>query len=156
MARRLREEIQQRDPFESLEQEALLSVLRTADVLMQQITAVLKPFNLSHSQYNALRILRGAGADGLACQEVAERMITRDPDITRLLDRLEARGLVTRTRDQKDRRVVVARITPEGERLLEGLDQPIAEVDRQPLQHLGEQRLRTLIQLLELAREQGG
>jgi DNA-binding MarR family transcriptional regulator len=156
MAKRLRDEIQQDRSFESLEQEALLNVLRTADVLMQRLTAVLKPFNLSHSQYNVLRILRGAGADGLACQEVAERMITRDPDITRLLDRLEARGLVTRTRDQKDRRVVVARITPEGERLLDGLDQPIAEVDRQPLQHLGEQRLRTLIQLLELAREQGG
>ena len=155
MAKRLRDEIQQQKPFASLEQEALLSVLRTADVLMQRITAVLKPFNLSHSQYNALRILRGAGPDGLACQEVAERMITRDPDITRLLDRLEARGLVTRTRDQKDRRVVMARITPEGERLLAALDQPIAEVDRQPLQHLGEQRLRALIQLLELARERG-
>lgn len=156
MAKRLRDEVRQHKPFGSLEQEALLNVLRTADVLMQRLTAVLKPFNLSHSQYNVLRILRGAGADGLACQEVAERMITRDPDITRLLDRLEARGLVTRARDQKDRRVVVARIAPEGERLLEALDQPIAEVDRQPLQHLGEQRLRTLIQLLELAREQGG
>jgi DNA-binding MarR family transcriptional regulator len=156
MAKRLRHEIQQQRPFESLEQEALLGVLRTADVLMQRITAVLKPFNLSHSQYNALRILRGAGADGLACQEVAEHMITRDPDITRLLDRLEARGLVTRTRDQKDRRVVIVRITPEGERLLAALDRPIAEVDRQPLQHLGEQRLRALIQLLELAREPGG
>jgi DNA-binding MarR family transcriptional regulator len=156
MAKRLRDEIRQHKPFESLEQEALLNVLRTADVLMQRLTAVLKPFNLSHSQYNVLRILRGAGAEGLACQDVAERMITRDPDITRLLDRLEARGLVTRTRDQKDRRVVVARITPEGERLLEALDQPIAEVDRRPFQHLGEQRLRTLIQLLELARGQGG
>jgi DNA-binding MarR family transcriptional regulator len=156
MAKRLRDEIRQHKPFGSLEQEALLNVLRTADVLMQRLTAVLKPFNLSHSQYNVLRILRGAGADGLACQDVADRMITRDPDITRLLDRLEARGLVTRARDQKDRRVVVARITPEGERLLEALDQPIAEVDRRPLQHLGEQRLRTLIQLLELAREQGG
>ena len=155
MAKRLRGEIRQHKPFESLEQEALLNVLRTADVLMQRLTAVLKPFNLSHSQYNVLRILRGAGADGLACQDVAERMITRDPDITRLLDRLEARGLVTRARDQKDRRVVVARITPEGERLLEALDQPIAEVDRRPLQHLGEQRLRALIQLLELARERG-
>jgi DNA-binding MarR family transcriptional regulator len=156
MAKRLRDEIRQHKPFESLEEEALLNVLRTADVLIQRLTAVLKPFNLSHSQYNVLRILRGAGADGLACQDVAERMITRDPDVTRLLDRLEARGLVTRARDQKDRRVVVARITPEGERLLEALDQPIAEGDRQPLRHLGEQRLRTLIQLLELAREQGG
>ncbi len=122
---------------------------------MQEIVAVLKPFKLSHSQYNVLRILRGASPDGLACQEISERMISRDPDITRLLDRLEARDLVTRTRDQKDRRVVTARITPEGLRLLEELDKPIAEVDRYALQHLGEQRLRILIQLLELARERG-
>jgi MarR family transcriptional regulator, organic hydroperoxide resistance regulator len=155
MAAQLQSELMQQKPFESLEQEALLNVLRTADVLMQRIAAVLKPFKLSHSQYNVLRILRGAGPDGLACQEVAERMISRDPDITRLLDRLEVRGLVTRMRDQKDRRVVTVRITPEGLRLLEALDQPIAEVDRQPLQHLGEQRLRTLIKLLELARERG-
>jgi DNA-binding MarR family transcriptional regulator len=156
MVRQLREEIPQQKPFESLEQEAVLNVLHTADVLLQRITAVLKPFKLSHSQYNVLRILRGAGPEGLACREIGERMITRDPDITRLLDRLEARGLLTRTRDQKDRRVITARITPEGGRLLEALDQPIAEVDRQPLQHLGEQRLRTLIQLLELARDRGG
>jgi DNA-binding MarR family transcriptional regulator len=156
MSRRLREEIQQQKPFESLEQEAVLNVLHTADVLLQRITAVLKPFKLSHSQYNVLRILRGAGPEGLACREIGERMITRDPDITRLLDRLEARGLLTRTRDQKDRRVITARITSEGQRLLEALDQPIGEVDRQPLQHLGEQRLRTLIQLLELARNRGG
>jgi DNA-binding MarR family transcriptional regulator len=125
-------------------------------VLTQRIAAVLKPFKLSLSQYNVLRILRGAGPDGLACQEVAERMISRDPDITRLLDRLEARALVTRTRDQKDRRIVTVRLAPEGQRLLEALDTPITEVDRQPLQHLGEQRLRMLIQLLEAAREQGG
>jgi DNA-binding MarR family transcriptional regulator len=155
MVRRLREEIQQQRPFESLEQEAVLNVLRTADVLLQRITAVLKPFKLSHSQYNVLRILRGAGPEGLACRAIGERMITRDPDITRLLDRLEVRGLLTRTRDQKDRRVITARITAEGRRLLEELDQPIAEVDRQPLHHLGEQRLQTLIQLLELARARG-
>ena len=155
MARRLRDEIQQQRPFESLEQEAVLNVLRTADVLLQRIAAVLKPFKLSHSQYNVLRILRGAGPEGLACREISERMISRDPDITRLLDRLEARGLLTRTRDQKDRRVIMAHITPEGLRLLEALDQPIAEVDRQPLEPLGEQRLRTLIRLLEVARERG-
>ena len=155
MARPLREEIRQQKPFESLEEEAVLNVLRTADVLLHRITAVLKPFKLSHSQYNVLRILRGAGPEGLACREISERMITRDPDITRLLDRLEARGLLTRMRDQKDRRVVTARITSEGQRLLEALDQPIAEVDRQPLQHLGKQRLQALIELLELARDRG-
>jgi DNA-binding MarR family transcriptional regulator len=156
MLKRLREEIQQQKPFVSLEQEAVLNVLRTADVLQQRIAAVLKPFKLSHSQYNVLRILRGAGPEGLACREIGERMLTRDPDITRLLDRLEARGLLTRTRDQKDRRVITARITSEGQGLLEALDQPMAGVDRQPLQHLGEPQLRTLIQLLELARDRGG
>lgn len=156
MRGQLRDDIKQQKPFESLEQEALLNVLRTADVLMQRIAAVLKPFKLSHSQYNVLRILRGAGPNGLACRAISERMITRDPDITRLLDRLEAHGLVVRTRDERDRRVVTARITPEGLRILAELDTPIAEVDRQPLQHLGEQRLRTLIKLLELARERGG
>jgi DNA-binding MarR family transcriptional regulator len=155
MARRLREEINQQQPFESLEQETVLNVLRTADVLLQRITAALKPFKLSHSQYNVLRILRGAVPEGLACREIGERMITRDPDITRLLDRLEARGLLTRTRDQKDRRVITARITSEGQHLLEALDQPMAEVDRKPLRHLGEQQLRRLIQLLELARDRG-
>jgi DNA-binding MarR family transcriptional regulator len=155
MRTRLRDEIKQQRPFESLEQEALLNLLRTGDALMQEIVAVLKPFKLSHSQYNVLRILRGASPDGLACQEISERMISRDPDITRLLDRLEARDLVTRARDQKDRRVVTARITPEGLTLLEELDKLIAEVDRYALQHLGEQRLRILIQLLELARERG-
>jgi DNA-binding MarR family transcriptional regulator len=110
MAGRLRDDIKQRGPFESWEQSALLNVLRTADALMQGIAAVLKPFKLSHSQYNLLRILRGAGAEGLACREIAERMITRDPGITRLLDRLEGQGLVTRTRDEKDRRLVVHHI----------------------------------------------
>jgi DNA-binding MarR family transcriptional regulator len=156
MIGRLRDEIKQQKPFESLEQEALLNVLRTADALMQRISAVLKPFKLSHSQYNVLRILRGAGPDGLACREIAERMVSRDPDITRLLDRLEARGLVTRTRDDKDRRVVVARLTPEGLHIVTQLDEPIEEVDRRQLTHLGKQRLQTLIQLLELARERSG
>jgi DNA-binding MarR family transcriptional regulator len=153
MAGHLQSQIMQQKPFQSLEEEAFLNVLRTADVLMQRLSTALKPFKLSHSQYNVLRILRGAGAEGLACQEVAARMISRDPDITRLLDRLEARGLVTRTRDQKDRRVVMARITPEGLALLAQLDGPIGEVDRRQLEHLGERRLRSLIQLLEVARE---
>ena len=153
MRTQLQNDIQQQHPSESLEQEALLNVLRTADVFMQRISAALKLYGLSHSQYNVLRILRGAGADGLACREIGDRMITRDPDITRLLDRLEARELVTRTRDQQDRRVVMARITPEGLRLLAELDGPMAEVDRRPLDHMGESRLRSLIALLEAARE---
>jgi MarR family transcriptional regulator, organic hydroperoxide resistance regulator len=156
MSGRLQDEIKQQRPFDSLEQEALLNLLHTADALRHGMAAILKPFELSHSQYNVLRILRGAGTEGLACREIAERMITRDPDITRLLDRLEARGLVTRTRDERDRRLVMARITPKGLDVLAQLDEPIEEVDRRQLKHLGEQRLRTLIKLLELARDKNG
>jgi MarR family transcriptional regulator, organic hydroperoxide resistance regulator len=156
MAGRLQTEIKQQQPFASLEQEALLNILRTADALMQRIATVLKPFKLSHSQYNVLRILRGAGDAGLACREIAARMITRDPDITRLLDRLEARGLVTRSREAHDRRVIRACISPEGIRLLGELDGPIAELTQRQLKHLGEQRLRLLTQLLETARARKG
>jgi DNA-binding MarR family transcriptional regulator len=143
------------NPFANLEQEASLNLFRTADVLLQRITAVLKPFKLSHSQYNVLRILRGAGANGLACREVGERMITHDPDITRLLDRLEIRGLVTRSREEKDQRVIHVRITPEGLRILDELNGPIEEADRRQLAHFGEEQLRTFIKLLELARVKG-
>src|SRR5207245_5605327 len=101
--------------FNSVEQEAMLNVIRTADVLGSEVAAIFKPWNLSATQYNVLRILRGAGREqGLACGEIASRMITRDPDITRLLDRLEKRGLISRCRAQKDRRVVWARITEAG------------------------------------------
>src|SRR5919108_1101542 len=106
MARRLRMEIHQTKPFASLEEEAFLNLQRTADALLHGLEAALKPAGLSPSQYNVLRILRGAEAEGLACREVGERMVTRDPDITRLLDRLEARGLVMRARDREDRRVI--------------------------------------------------
>jgi DNA-binding MarR family transcriptional regulator len=152
MIGRLRDEIQQRRPFQNLEEEALLNVLRTADVLTQRIAAVLKPFQLSPSQYNVLRILRGAGEAGLACRDIAQRMITHDPDITRLLDRLEARGLISRAREAKDRRVVRGYLTAEGQRLLTELDGALDELNRRQLQPLGESRLRKLIEALELIR----
>ena len=133
--------------------EAFLNLQRTADVLMQGIEAVLKPFLLSPTQYNVLRILRGAGPEGLACRQIGERMLTRDPDITRLLDRLEARKLVTRSREQKDRRVLTTRITEAGLEILKQLDAPIAQAHRKQLGHLGEARLRTLSSLLDLARK---
>jgi DNA-binding MarR family transcriptional regulator len=156
MARRLQAEIKQTQPFASLEQEAFLNLQRTADALMHGLEAALKPVGLSPSQYNVLRILRGAGTEGLACRDVAERMVTRDPDITRLLDRLEARGLVVRARDREDRRVITVRITPGGLRLLQELEVSVAELPRQQLGHLGEQRLRTLIELLQVARGRVG
>jgi DNA-binding MarR family transcriptional regulator len=156
MARQLRTEIHQTKPFASLEEEAFLNLHRTADALLHGLEAALKPVGLSASQYNVLRILRGAEAEGLACREVAERMVTRDPDITRLLDRLEARGLVIRARDRADRRVITVRITPEGLRLLQALEAPMAELPRRQLGHLDEAQLRTLIELLQVARERAG
>src|SRR5688572_28933573 len=111
MASKLRAEIRQERPFRSTEQEAFLNIQRTADVLMSRMDKVLSAQKVSPTQYNVLRILRGAGELGLPCGAVAERMITRDPDITRLMDRFEKQGLITRTRDTRDRRVVPARIT---------------------------------------------
>jgi DNA-binding MarR family transcriptional regulator len=152
MPSRLQEEIRQARPFVSLEDEVLIGLLRTADVALRPLAEVLKAHSLSHTQYNVLRILRGAGPGGLSCREVAERMVTREPDLTRLFDRLERRGLIARGREAKDRRVVVTRITREGLGLLDVLDEPIAESARQALGHLGPDGLRSLSRLLEKAR----
>jgi DNA-binding MarR family transcriptional regulator len=148
----IHKEIKQRKPFQRIEDEAFVNLQRTADALLQGVAAALKPVGLSPAQYNVLRILRGAGPDGLACREIAERMITRDPDITRLLDRLEERGLVTRNRDRADRRVITTRITEKGLRILKDLEGPIEQLHVEQLGHLGDQRLRSLIDLLEMAR----
>ncbi len=156
MTARLQAELKQHKPFASLEQEAFLNLLRTADVLAQGLEQVLKPHGLSPTQYNVLRILRGSGPGGRSCREVAERMLTRDPDITRLLDRLEARGLVTRTREQQDRRVITTRVTRLGLALLARLDEPTAAWHRERLGRLGVKRLKTLIELLEAARVTSG
>lgn len=129
------------------EEAAFLDLLRTTDMLSRRPAQVLKNEDLSATQYNVLRILRGA-PEGLTCGEVANRMITRDPDVTRLLDRLEKRGLTSRCREAKDRRLVQTRITPEGLALLARLDQPVHEAHRKQLGHLGRERLRALSELL--------
>jgi len=131
-------------------------VLRTADALTRGFAEVLRPAKLSPTQYNALRILRGAGSDGLACKEIGERMITRDPDITRLLDRLEKRGLVARSRDSRDRRVITIRITDAGSRLVNDLDPAVERMHAELLGHLGEKKLEALSAMLEAAREKRG
>jgi len=141
-----------RKSFSSLEQEAFIAILRTADQLDLRITELLKPYNLSPTQFNVLRILRGAGDSGLPCSEVGERMINHDPDITRLMDRLEKRALVQRRRDQKDRRVITARILPAGLDLLKTIDLPLEQFHRRMMGNMGEQKLKSLVQLLELAR----
>ena len=133
------------------EEAAYLDLLRTTDILSRRLALMFKAEDLSATQYNVLRILRGA-PEGLPCGHIAGRMITRDPDITRLLDRLEKRGLISRSRETKDRRTVVARITPQGFTLLARLDRPVEEAHRQQLGHLGRQRLRTLAELLSACR----
>ena len=149
---RLQAELKQKIPFASREQEAYLALLRTTDALQSSVEAKLKEFGLTGTQYNALRILRGAGQAGLPCSEIANRMVTRDPDITRLLDRLERTHLVRRARDASDRRVVLARITQAGLDLLDQLNRPLAELNRKLLGSLGEEKLRALLALLEQAR----
>jgi MarR family transcriptional regulator, organic hydroperoxide resistance regulator len=152
MSRGLQAELKQNLPFTSREQEAYLSLLRTADALQAQVEGKLKEFGLTGTQYNALRILRGAGPGGLPCREIGERMITRDPDITRLLNRLEDHGFVERTRARHDRRVIYGKITAAGLKLLRELDNPIEKHGREILRHVGQEKLKRLIELLELVR----
>lgn len=154
---KLMDEIRKQKPFESREQEVFLNVMRTAEALSEGMSAVLKPFGLSATQYNVLRILRGAdaccGASGLACREIGERMVTRDPDITRLLDRMEKAGLIHRERGKEDRRVIKTAVTEEGLRILKELDGPVLEMHKKQLGHMGDEKLTALSGLLEEARE---
>jgi DNA-binding MarR family transcriptional regulator len=139
----------------SPEEAAFLDLLRTADMLTRGADWVLKVEDLSPTQYNVLRILRGA-SQGLPCGEIASRMITRDPDVTRLLDRMEKRGLISRSRESRDRRLVLTRITPEGLKLVNRLDEPVQKIHRKQLGHLGKERLRALAALLAAARARVG
>jgi DNA-binding MarR family transcriptional regulator len=153
MTGKLKQEIKQSRPFSSVQEEVVLSMLRTADKLALPMNEVLRREGLSLSQYNVLRILRGAGTDGLPCGEISERMVRRDPDLTRLLDRLEARGLVSRARDTVDRRVVKANITADGLKSLEALDTEVEATVRKTLSHMSASRLKELCELLEEARQ---
>jgi DNA-binding MarR family transcriptional regulator len=137
----------------SPEEAAFLDLLRTTDMLSRGLVLVLKTEDLSPTQYNVLRILRGA-PEGLPCGEIANRMITRDPDVTRLLDRLEKRGLISRCRETKDRRTVRVRIAPEGLKVLGRMDEPVQAAHRKQLGHLGQQRLQELAELLRITRSQ--
>jgi len=156
VARQLQTEIKQTKPFSSLEEEAFLALQLTADRLSGRGAEFLKQHGLSPAQYNTLRILRGAGPQGLTCSEVGERMINRDPDITRMLDRLERRGLVQRSRHAKDRRVVLTHITPEGLELVSRLDRPMTQFHRKLLGNVGESRLKSLLRLLDGVRDATG
>ena len=148
----LQRELRQAKPFTSLEQEASLSVERTAAVLRHELAEVLRPFGVTPAQYNVLRILRGAGARGLCRHEIGDRLVTQVPDVTRLLDRMEEAGLATRERSTDDRRLVTTRITAEGLTLLEQIEEPLAKLHARQLSHLTPRQLRTLIDLLAIAR----
>jgi DNA-binding MarR family transcriptional regulator len=152
MGKRLQREIKQAKPFGSVAEEAYLNVIRTADALLRGFTEAFKPHELTSTQYNALRILRGAGDDALTCGAIAERMVTRDPDVTRLLDRLEARGLVVRERSRADRRVVLTRISGAGLELLDALDAKVEAIHERQLGHMTREDLERLVVLLEKAR----
>lgn len=121
----IKQEIKQRRPFTSPAEETFVALQRTADLLLQGLSDILRPQDLTFSQYNILRILRGAGGAGATVGEVGERMVTRDPDVTRLLDRMERRGLVIRARETSDRRVVRAWLTAEGLEMVSQLDSPV-------------------------------
>ncbi|HEX7956135.1 MAG TPA: MarR family transcriptional regulator [Pyrinomonadaceae bacterium] len=153
MSSKLQEELKQRRPFTSPEEEVYLNILRTAEALTWRLAEILKGSDLTPAQYNVLRILRGAGVEGATCGQISERMVTKDSDITRLLERLDARGLIKRSRDGQDRRYITVRITPDGLRLLAGLDEPIKECHKRQIGHLGKEQLASLGKLLEVARE---
>lgn len=143
------------------DQDAFLALQRAADGLMGELAEVLKPHGISPTQYNVLRILRGAGAGccaggkadpaagGMACGDIGGRMLTRDPDMTRLLDRLEARALIARERDRRDRRMMSTRITREGLDVLKALDRPVLDLHARQFGHLARGRLATLLDLLQ-------
>lgn len=149
----LRDEIKQNKPFGSPLEELTLNILRSASDLSYVVNEALKPYGVTATQYNVLRILRGAGASGLPCGAIAERMITQDSDITRLLDRLTGMELVERGRMEKDRRVVTVRITEAGADLLARLDPVLRQLHRDQFGHLDGATVSALIAGLERARE---
>lgn len=146
------EEIKQSKPFRSRSQEAYLALLRTADDSRRSIARVLEPAGVTLQQYNVLRILRGAGKDGLPTLAVGERMLERTPGVTRLIDRMERKGWVERSRCTDDRRRVWCKITDAGLALLEDLDRPVNRVDEVFLEVLDERELTELIGYLDRIR----
>jgi DNA-binding MarR family transcriptional regulator len=148
----LKLEIVQEQPFSSVEEEALLNLMRTADTLHRAFHRKTRGWGVTSTQYNALRILRGAQPHGLTCSAIGTRMITAEPDITRLLSRLKTLKLVRRQRDRHDRRVVWTQISDTGLQLLKEMDPVIQKVPVELLGHLGNAELAEFIRLLELAR----
>jgi DNA-binding MarR family transcriptional regulator len=152
MSSNLQVELKQTKPFPSVAAEALLSVLRTASILEHQLNEALKPYGITHTQYNVLRILRGAGHSGLCGREVGERMVSRVPDVPRLLDRMEEAELISRERDPDDRRHVTARITRKGLALIEQASPRLGALERARVSQIPAGRLQQLIEVLNTVR----
>ena len=152
MPSRLQAEIKQTKPFKNTEHEAILGLLRTAAIIEHENDEALRPFGLTGTQFNVLRILRGAADAGLCGREIGERMVNRVPDVPRLLDRMEKAGLINRERDPDDRRHVTATITDKGKKLLEEIGQLSSPVEKR-FQRLAQDQLQTLIAALDVVRE---
>ncbi|HEX2191430.1 MAG TPA: MarR family transcriptional regulator [Longimicrobiaceae bacterium] len=152
----LRREIRQTRPFLSEAQEAAVAILRTADVVRHRIAATVEPYGVTLQQYNVLRILRGAHPDPLATLEIGERLIERTPGMTRLLDRLEEKGLVRRERCSEDRRQVLCRVTEAGLGLLASMDEEVDRADAAAVRHLAPEEMRSLLALLQKVRRGAG
>ena len=153
MSGKLAKEIRLTKPFRSREEEAFLNLGRTYEFLAQRLGELLKQYQLTPTQYNMLRILRGAGADGITCSQATERMISPDPDVTRLLDRMEAQNLIRRERSTEDRRVVITKITDRGLELVNRVDEPLDCLFLRIVGRVGAPKLRELIDTLEALRE---
>lgn len=147
------DELKQTKPFPTIGEEAAVSLIRTADLVRRAVGSIVEPLGITSQQYNVLRILRGAGAEGLPTLEIAFRMVEQTPGITRLIDRLEAKALVSRERSSSDRRCVYCRITNAGLDLLAQLDEPVAHAADGLFQNVNERQLAELVGLLDQVRE---
>jgi DNA-binding MarR family transcriptional regulator len=153
---KLKSEIAQQRPFSSLAEEALLNIMRTADCLQRAMQRRTRASGITSTQYNVLRILRGSQPEGLTCSAIGDRMITAEPDITRLLGRLKAQKLVRQQRDKRDKRVIWTQISPTGLALLADMDPVVQQFPKELLGHLTEEEVAELIRLVELARAHCG
>ena len=149
----LRQQLKKKGPFDSLQQEAMLSILRTSDLLENRLARLLRQYDLTPSQYNAMRIMRGEG-EPMPCLEVAVRMIQVAPAITRVVDQLVGRGLIKKQQSSEDRRVFLVDLTASGTRLLKKLDEPIQSLHQSLLGHVSKSKLNMLNGILETAREE--
>jgi DNA-binding MarR family transcriptional regulator len=155
MSAKSADEIKQKKPFRTPEAEAFVSLVRTADEIVRQVDQLLKPHGLTMTQYNALRILRGAGSEGATCSHIAERLITNDPDVTRLLDRLEKSGWVGRVRSSTDRRIVLSTLTRAGAEILSRLDPEVDALHARQFAPVGRKQLGAFVEELDAIRGGG-